>query len=278
MKIFQFWAKKSETITKDGQPWDVHGFGASNVSLEDALQNAAERARKIAQRLQQNVPPDSYFYSDRPLREEILEQGEVDDEVAWVLTRNAYGSVVLNTASVLFADIDYPRQSMLQRMKRWFGRSADDRLTPDERIIANCRQVADRNGLGLRLYRTRAGYRAMVTDRTYDPAAEETQLLLNEFGSDPLYVKLCRVQESFRARLSPKAWRCGAPRPPHRYPWATPEIEQQYREWERRYAEKTRDYATCRLVEVYGKKRVHPLAARVTEIHDRTACMAGELA
>lgn len=32
--------------------------------------------------------------------------------------------------------------------------------------------------------------------------------LLTDFGSDPLYIRLCRLQESFRARLTPQPWRC----------------------------------------------------------------------
>ena len=56
-------------------------------------------------------------------------------------------------------------------------------------------------GFGFRIYRTRAGFRLLVTSGTFDPSAAETLALLKEFGSDPLYIRLCKAQECFRARL-----------------------------------------------------------------------------
>ena len=78
-------------------------------------------------------------------------------------------------------------------------------------VLARIHAVVARHpGMGLRLYRTANGYRCLVTHRTYDPASQECRELLEALGSDPLYIRLCRGQHCFRARLTPKPWRCGA--------------------------------------------------------------------
>ena len=74
--------------------------------------------------------------------------------------------------------------------------------------------------MGCRVYRTAGGFRLLVTSDTFDPMSTETIELLKAFGSDPLYIRLCKAQECFRRRLSAKFWRCGADRPPSRFPWA----------------------------------------------------------
>jgi hypothetical protein len=56
--------------------------------------------------------PERYAFADRPIREEILR--ELRDP--WgaseaIVTRNGYGAEVLNTARLLFADIDDPPRS-----------------------------------------------------------------------------------------------------------------------------------------------------------------------
>ncbi len=54
-------------------------------------------------------PPRAYAYGDRPLREEIVRSVAGDGERAAVVTRNSFGCLVLNTAGVLFVDVDLPR-------------------------------------------------------------------------------------------------------------------------------------------------------------------------
>ena len=63
-------------------------------------------------------------------------------------------------------------------------------------------------GWGVRVYKTCAGYRGLVTHATFDPTADATLDLMRQFRCDPQYVTLCKRQESFRARLTPKGWRC----------------------------------------------------------------------
>ena len=58
---------------------------------------------------------------------------------------------------------------------------------------------------------------------------------------NPLYRRLCRTQKWFRARLTPKPWRCGFENPPCRWPWPDGRAEARYKDWETRYKKACRD-------------------------------------
>jgi hypothetical protein len=92
---------------------------------------------------------------------------------------------------------------------------------------------------------------------------------------DPLYVKLCSVQECFRARLTPKFWRCGATRPPVRFPWADDAQELRMREWEAAYHAAADRYATCELVATLGSLGTTAEAERIMAVHDEMCCRPG---
>lgn len=290
MNFYKFWAKASEEVSSVGARWKAERYGASNESLADAKRNAHKLAQQTAEALRRGDFPGGYLYSDRPVREEIVEEFGDDENPYAVITRNAYGSLVLNTARIMFADIDEPTpdqalESPLKPLLGLFGSLLgapdlateildDDKIEDIPAHVANvAREVP---GLGLRLYRTAAGYRCMITSREYDPLSEHSQQLLVELGSDPLYVKLCHVQECFRARLTPKFWRCDLPAPPARFPWSDAAQEQLMREWEQSYAEGTQAYATCEFVESHGAAEIESQIAPIVELHDRLCCDAGK--
>src|SRR5262249_53632204 len=167
--------------------------------------------------------------------EEIGDGGEL----VGVITRNAYGSLVLNTIRVMFVDVDvYPPTMSFGEALRHFWRSLTgkreaNRRTREEKLLAGFDELSrTRPELGFRIYRTYAGFRLLMTSQTYEPASKDALELLTAFGSDPLYIRLCKAQECFRARLSAKHWRCGVERPPSRFPWDDPAEEQEYRVWE----------------------------------------------
>ncbi|MCL2743078.1 MAG: hypothetical protein FWE67_04435 [Planctomycetaceae bacterium] len=70
-------------------------------------------------------------------------------------------------------------------------------------------QVTKTPEWGVRIYKTAAGYRGIVTHALFDPTDPETLKLMERFECDPQYIRLCKRQESFRARITPKGWRCG---------------------------------------------------------------------
>jgi hypothetical protein len=125
----------------------------------------------------------------------------------------------------------------------------------------------------MRIYRTAAGLRCLITSHVFDPAAPETIALLAEAGSDPLYVRLCQAQSCFRARLTPKPWRCHMPQPPTRYPWATEDQETLFRQWQSRYEKSSASYGVCRLLTQIGPTEVRPDVRTILTLHDQFSCV-----
>jgi hypothetical protein len=139
--------------------------------------------------------------------------------------------------------------------------------------VQKVRDWAQQNpGHSFRLYRTRAGLRLLFTDRLYDPTSNDTVDLLTSLGSDALYRRLTEKQECFRARLTPKPWRCGLSTPQHRYPWEDPDQEKTCRQWERDYEKDTAGYATCQLLDTFGAAEMDDQVRAIVDIHDKHAC------
>lgn len=128
--------------------------------------------------------------------------------------------------------------------------------------------MADSNGLAVRIYQTAAGYRALVTSEGIAAGSPRSENLLQQFAADPLYVRLCRMQESFRARLSAKPWRCGFRIPPVQFPFVTPQEQARFREWEAGYTPAAARYATCRYLSWTGPGRMDPSFEDLVYYHD----------
>ncbi len=89
------------------------------------------------------------------------------------------------------------------------------------------------------------------------------------FEADPLYRKLCATQKCFRARLTPKPWRCDLDKPRGRWPWGDAKTEARFRKWETEYAKVAVRYATCKLVGQFGNPQFDPALRELIEQHDR---------
>lgn len=290
MKLARFWTRAS------GTSGDVRvvSRGWSNESLEDAAAVARDIAQKVAQRVASGLfPPNRYLYGDRPLPEPTLREFGGDGAGASaVLTRNSYGSVILNTRDLMFVDIDRdggpaPAASVLQpeqvaedlvsSVLSFFGKQPARPAAPAmpappppaDSVVSGIQQVAERQGLSARVYKTAAGYRALIVNTKFEPNSTQTENLLREFGADPLYVRLCRMQESFRARLSPKPWRCGATVPPVSFPFTTPQDEARFREWEAGYNAAAASYATCHYLSSCGIGSMDPALEELVFFHDQ---------
>jgi hypothetical protein len=249
--------------------------------MDDAQARANERAERVAAAVVNGRGADSYDYGERPLREEIIQEIREGDELTGVITRNAYGSLVLNTSRVMFVDADtFPRRSfreVLRNMWRtWLGKAAADRRAREEKLLAVFDEVCQSQPeIGFRIYRTFAGFRLLVTSGVYDPTAPETIELLKAFGSDPLYIRLCKSQECFRARLSAKPWRCGVERPPSRFPWDEEAKEREFRLWEEEYHRSANQFAVCELVGSRGAAVVDESVRTILDAHDRLTMQDG---
>ena len=130
----------------------------------------------------------------------------------------------------------------------------------------------------VRLYRTPAGLRLLVTHRPFSPDDEVVGDFFGAIGADPVYVRMCRNQKCFRARLTAKPWRIGIgehmrPRPGV---WPVrPERLADRLDWVAAYEVRAAGFAACRFLEAVGSGVVHPKVAPVVALHD-AACRADD--
>jgi hypothetical protein len=136
----------------------------------------------------------------------------LDAGSAW-LTVNRYNAAVLNSRNMLIGDIDFGDD----RLNRHAGASRIEdvvesleslgRLDDDYRGIAAELRFAAQS---YRVYRTCNGCRVICTSRCF-PIDEQHFIgfrLMRFLRCDPLYIALCDRQKCYRARLTPKPWRC----------------------------------------------------------------------
>jgi len=280
MKFYRYWARGEATVHDGDREYKVQAHGGSNEGLEAALQRANEIAARTANALEQNTPLGRYGYADRVLREEIVQEFQDDVSTSAIITRNSYGALVLNASRVMFVDVDYPNSNPGNLVRALWnivrGKPVPATVDRDKQILERFDQVVKaRASLGLRIYRTAGGYRLLVTSHTFDPASKEANELLAAFGCDPLYVKLCKVQECFRARLSAKPWRCGLPIPPARFPWVSPDHEARFRKWEEDYHATANKFATCEFVGSIGSAGIVDEVQPILATHDRLTMQPG---
>lgn len=276
MQIPKYWGKGVQSAqTAEGRTVSFSCWRWSDVSVEDAKQRANAQAATVVHKLVKGQELNHYGYGDRPMREEIKERvvDQAQRELA-VITRNAYGSLVLNTARAMFIDIDFPSQGVWEtltaQIRGLFGKAM---AGPEERACQNVREWGKQHpDLGIRIYRTFAGLRCLITNMPLEPRHADSMNILRALRSDPLYIRLCEAQACFRARLTPKPWRCGLRKPPALYPWESAELEAQYRRWEQEYTEVVSRYATCRLIGQIGPAAMHPEIKPILDLHDGMAC------
>jgi len=239
-----------------------------------------------------------------PIREEVVARhGEA------VITRNLYGARCLNTSNVLFADIDFfkenkysgcsipiafllaiavgvLRHSLLDFIVILFGvpfliwgvsalwegflrlTSGTRETRSRKRIDAFARKHPDWH---LRLYRTPAGFRLLAMHRLFSPEEPEVTECFRRLGVDTVYALMCRNQQCFRARVSPKPWRIGiaAHLKPRPGVWPIkPERMPERLRWVEAYEQESASYAACRFVEAIGASAIDPTAQAVQTLHD----------
>jgi len=272
MRVPRYWAQGQ--IEAADQAGDRHSFscwGWSDADVDDARRKGEERAYRVAQLFLAGEARGRYGYGDRPMREEILEElNPAGQKVSALITRNSYGCRVLNTEDAMFVDIDLPEPKSGGLFKSLFGKPQAPSPSPFEtQALAKVELVAreDRE-MGIRIYRTKAGLRLLMTHAPLDPKAKETQALMESFGADPLYMNLCRLQECFRARLTPKPWRCGVGACTVTYPRQNEKVEGYFRRWEDKYTAAAERFATCRFLRHIGNHIVHEDIDPIVKFHD----------
>ena len=228
------------------------GVGVSTSSQAEARARAEEQARRVLDDLLagRREAVGGYAYLVNKRIEPVVEvlRGESGENAR--MTVNGYGAIVMNTRQALFADIDVLDDQ---------GRNPR-REDPPAPLL---RGLASRSGLGWRAYRTYGGWRCLCTSAVFDPSSEDALALLRDVGADPKYVLLCRAQRTFRARLTPKAWRAGER--PLEIPPGRPVPRRELQ----RYVDRTWGYATARFVTTVGTTEAMPELAEIVAYHDR---------
>ena len=223
------------------------------------LMTAAESRER---RKQEATGP--YYGMSRRSEEPI--KCELHHDLGALVTRNHYGCLVLNAAHALFIDVDMFVPNELYNPIQ----DRDERLRPlRQQVLSDLKSVLqNEDGYGFRIYRTAGGFRILATTHEFEPGALQAERLMNAVGSDRDFVELCRQQRNFRARLSPKPWRCRLRRPPNLFPRKTANAEQRFNHWLAGYATACTTRATCEYLGNVGPTNVHPRIGPIIEFHD----------
>lgn len=266
MNIPRYWTKATgETTRPDGSPLKLTAWGWSATDLADARRNAEDRLSRMLARVEAgDALPDRYPYGVRALREEIV--GEIargEDAPAVIVTRNSYGSLVINAPDVMFVDVDRPQPAT----KGLLGSLFTGKSGADDAWQTIARKLTPVTGSSFRIYATAGGYRLIATERTFVPGSSEAERIMEAVGADPAYVQLCRAQKSFRARLTPKPWRAGLGAPPNQFP-REPREQATFEQWLAKYSQKSTEKAVCKYLGDSGGGRVAASIAPVLKYHD----------
>jgi hypothetical protein len=277
MNFPQFWAR--------GQSGDFFSWRWSFTSVEEAQRLANEAAQQLAARISEgNFPPHHQnYYPGRPFREQILREiKNANDEIIGVVTRNSYGCLVLNTPRVMFVDVDLPepKAHSVGLFKKLFGKpeTTQPQNNLQDAAVAKAEAWARSNAnWSWRIYRTRAGLRLLATHALFDPETAVSNGVFEALGADPLYRQLCKSQKCFRARLTPKPWRCGVRRKPERWPWLDKKSEAKFQKWQVQYQSESESWATCELIRVVGDTRIQSDVQQIVTIHDEATRAGSKL-
>ncbi len=264
MKLFKYWTKESQKLDIQGEHPVVSCWGGSNVSIEEASLRAREKLAALQERILQGARFSRSDY-EVEIREEIVEELNPRN----LISRNRYGALVLNSEDTLFIDIDQPPLGVGGFFKYLFRQ----RPSRKEAIIEMVRKKAGQSlyqSLTFRIYETFKGIRVIVTGKPFDPRSEETTAMFKDFQADTLYAQLCRKQNCFRARLTPKPFRAKCKPFKVSYP-RTPEQEAELKAWVELYDGVSQKFASCRFIDSLGPGgdnnivRYHDQATKATK-------------
>jgi hypothetical protein len=278
MKIARYWRRQTAmAVDRRGQEHHAGAWGWSSTDPEEAATRARAAAGRIAEFLAAGELPHQrgkeYLYSaERPPREEVLQEfHDASGETSAFLSRNSYGALVLNTRDLMFIDVDFEPppgkvQRFIARLRGGGPSSANGEDAVRNRIQSWCIAHPE---IAARVYRTYAGFRVVIVNQALLADSEQARQILDELGSDVMYRRLCELQQSFRARLTPKPWRIHQSTPPARFPFVDEKAERRYRKWEQYYERACVSFSTCRLVKQSScSSEPLPELAPLLELHD----------
>ena len=309
MNIPRYWEKKEVTFVIDGLEAICNIWGHSDGDPEAARQMIEEKIPKTEEAIRlawskSNVTKTrvdrghgswgDYYHVDA-IREQRMEEFSQDGEEIAVITRNSYGSKIINCPEVMFVDIDTEGDDWgawgwgdegSGCLGLFLGKStkAEDAPRPEPSqakldALSRVKDYVDSNsGTGFRIYETTRGLRLIATHQLYEAASDDAMAVMKTLHSDELYMRLCRVQKCFRARLTPKPWRVGASSPPFQRAWGGPgQPNPGYDSWLEDYEIMSENYQTCHFMEKIGLEAPDPAIKEVVRVHDEACGANGNL-
>lgn len=261
MKIPPYWVKEQTHIS--GRK--IMLCGSSYESMEHALMQLQQKRALWQAYLDNPAAHPGFALQLRELdmlpheeeyhvtvTEPIIAQPDADN----IITRNRYGSLVLNTQTLCFVDVDSFKDSFIRRLFG-IGRAPEQLLLQKVRSLC----AADAS-LSARVYRTAHGWRVLLQGEGIKPNSPCMEQLFDGLQADPLYRNLCRKQLCWRARLSPKPFHLGLPR----FPFLTDSAQApaQMAEWLALYEQKNAPFAVCRLLDSFGSS----IDSAILQLHD----------
>lgn len=268
MRIPRAWYRsEGDAADSEGKSYRISVWGWGDNDSEAAAA-ARQRLARIVDHLRgKDATLDDYEYGALPVREEIVRELPLPGAASPLLvTRNRYGAQVLNVEDVLILDIDILPAGALRRLLVRLGLAEDREAAALQRL----RELVEQQPrFCFRVYRTFAGLRAIEMNQSLLAGSAEAERTMVAVGTDPLYARLCRTQESYRARLTPKPWRCGCELPPGRHPREDATLRQAFAAWCAAYDAKSAPHAVCALVDTIGRPAPAAANRAVVELHDR---------
>ena len=252
MKYFRYWIEAKHRINIFDRPEEINLLVGSNVSREDAQQEAVLRAKRIEERIASGAPRDEYEAGIREYVAEVIDDSNV-------VTVCRYGAKILNTNQYSVLDLDdYP-------VGIWDMFKSVRKLSKKERIIYKFEESIRRFpqlGTDFRIYETAKGVR-IIGGKYIDPADPGNRRLLRKLNVDRLYLVLSSKQQCYRARLTPKPYRMRIKTIRVRTPLLCE--TDAYRSWAQMYEEASQAYSVVRLIKTVGRDFSHD---RAIKFHD----------
>jgi hypothetical protein len=263
LRIFQYWTRVRGTADWKGETLPISALGGSNRSKEDAERDARTRLQFIENRIRGIECPDDSYEAD------ILEEPLQRIDEGNVITRNRYGAEVLNSRDHFFIDLDFlPRGCLGMFLPR---PNRAEQIAERIAFVEKCMPHPLLRGRSVRLYETHKGLRGLISGSDHSPTADNTKAIMTLLRADWLYAILCRKQDCFRARLTPKPYRMKARTMRFTYPRNTDE-NAEVAAWVSEYDGRSRQFATCCYLKTIGPE----FSDMVIRLHDeRTGAHSG---
>ncbi len=254
MRTFKYWAKTEGVLAVDGVTTKAIFLGGSDISEQDAKRNAIKKFESVPRKI--NGAKREFEGYEVEIREEEIKR--ISDFS--VITRNRYGAHVLNVENQMILDVDKPPTSFFDL----FSKKTDDwKVNKLGEAIEKLNNNLNDRSLGFRLYKTCGSFRIIVTGKTILTQDKLAHHISKALNVDPLYWRLCKKQNCYRTRLTPKPYRIKCESIRIKLPDSL-ERKEEINSWEMGYLKTSRNYSVCKYVRTIGKNSIDNLVS----LHD----------